>query len=185
MPEYVIHSWFNQEDDEVLDFDEKFVKETKIVCSEEFLGGIMLVGPLILPAPIEDTIKVFRLENKEENKEEIENIQSLGPQDLDDCKYPEFEDAKFDEERFNNQLNINRQAVVGENGYDLFLNYDNGGTTHLRFENSDVLRGIRWGMKFFDEEDGTDYCISALYQNGIKIENPNTYIDELNEDNSK
>jgi hypothetical protein len=180
MTEYTIQSWFNSEDDEVYDFDENFVTETKLVCSDEFLGGIMLVGPLILPSPIEDTIKVFRsVEN-----EEIENIQTLGPEELDDCEYPLVEE-EFDEEKINLQLTLNREAVLSENGYDLFLNYDNGGTTHLRFQNSDILRGIRWGIKFFNGDDDNDYCISALYHNGVKIENSNEYLDELNDDNTK
>jgi hypothetical protein len=169
MSEYTIQSWFNREDDEVLDFDEEFVKETKIVCSEEFLGGIMLVGPLILPSPIEDCVKVFA------NEEEIKDIQSLGPESLDDVDLPHDEN----DENFITQLNINREAVLTQNGYDLFLNYDDGGTTHLQFENSDVLRGLRWGMKFFNGEDENDYGISALYHNGIKIEDSNEYLDEL------
>jgi hypothetical protein len=179
MSEYTIQSWFDQNDDEVLDFDQNFVKETKIVCSQEFLGGIMLVGPLILPTRIENAIKLFNSEGNE-----IEDPQTLGPEDLDDCEYPD-NNGEFYEEKFRAQLTANREAVITQNGYDLFLNYDDGGTTHLQFQSSDVLRGLRWGMKFFDEEDGTDYDISALYHNGVKIENSNEYLDQLDEDNSK
>lgn len=124
----------------------------------------MLVGPLILPAPIENSIKLFNSEGNE-----IEDPQNLGPEDLDDCEYPD-NNEEFDEEKFRAQLTANQEAVITQNGYDLFLNYDDGGTTHLQFQSSDVLRGLRWGMKFFDEEDGTDYNISALYHNGVKIE---------------
>lgn len=183
MSEYTIQSWFDQTDDEVLDFDQNFVKETKIVCSQEFLGGIMLVGPLILPNPMENSIEnAIKLFNSEGN--EIEDPQTLGLRDRGDCHYPAdyFDD---EDEKIRSRLTANREAVITQNGYDLFLNYDDGGTTHLQFQSSDVLRGLRWGMKFFDEEDGTDYNISALYHNGVKIENSNEYLDQLDEDNSK
>lgn len=185
MNRYTISSWFGR--GLPCDFKAKSKLET-LTCTSAFLDGVLMVLP-----GLEKCIKILNVDGKELDVKalclstDLGDVKIPGHWLLDSSIYEEaFRGEQFmmDEQAvwdMQEELHSNRQATVGQNGYDLFLDYNNYGTTHFRFTDADTLRGFCWGAHFFGFADRRNCRIEELYLNGQRIENIKAHVDALAE----
>lgn len=150
---------------ESVDAERSLKKEETMICSHDFLSGLYLVGIMYDVYDDGEPLKVFDNEGSEVN--------DINPIPLEDVKFPsgEFPSA--------NDFHQSRLDAVGNEGYDLFVNFDDGGTTHFRFTSPDFLLGMKYAFTFYDIEEDNSYGIAELYLNGEQINNVKQYIDNL------